>query len=673
MGRSKTVSVAPSDGPGGQRTGRRSFLSRLGTGDVHPCLNLLCCPFVGLYQSMRLYALPCCGIYLRTLFFNVLCCCCQVVPLFRCCFRFTDRKFKADHTALGKWKDQEGPPLDEQVEWERAQPFYEKRLTEEQRKKGVRVKLFEKGIEPRDVAQGQVGNCWLIAALACVAEHPGLVRKVFVTKVRSERGKYTCRLFDWQKRKFVNVAVDEFIPLTAKDREMLFAQPNGHELWVSMLEKAFAKFCGSYGALDGGQTGWAFNALTGDPVFKLKRSGPPAASAKDESSSDGGVVWRRLDMRVDEDSTNKRACSFYETDEEHTNVHTFFLIRAYCKRSALLGASFGAYDPNEKGSGLNGESMGPQGLVAGHAYSILDAMSFKDSSQPGGRLKLIQLRNPWGKHEWTGPWSDGSEEWEQYSNVRRICAPAAADDGSFWMCWEDFSAIFSSIDVCSRSTGLRDLNLDAMEADGRLRSCIGPLLGCCKGCLCFWLGCRGCQALYFDVKADERTLHVKDGDRDDDAIGALISGVAEVASGLILGKQDEPAHHTNGTGTKFAGDAAAAGSAPLAPGGVPPVDDSAPDGAHSKALTEPADEVADEAPAVPPAEALTRVPPAHAVADRPTAAPHVSTKRLPPIAKPPAVPGGSVAPTARIGTLPLSCTRSMPPAWQPPSSFVLKS
>ena len=67
-----------------------------------------------------------------------------------------------------------------------------------------------------------------------------------------------------------------------------------------MLEKAFAKFCGrsaanphpstvlrplltplptllvygcgSYGSLDGGQTAWALNALTGDPVFKLKKS-----------------------------------------------------------------------------------------------------------------------------------------------------------------------------------------------------------------------------------------------------------------------------------------------------------------------------------------------------------------------------------------------------------------
>ena len=67
------------------------------------------------------------------------------------------------------------------------------------------------------------------------------------------------------------------------------------------------------------------------------------------------------------------------------------MCRRYAKRAALLGPSFGAYKPEEKGEGLNGESMGPQGLVAGHAYSILDCMSSGDNSQPGGRLKLIQL------------------------------------------------------------------------------------------------------------------------------------------------------------------------------------------------------------------------------------------------------------------------------------------
>lgn len=29
----------------------------------------------------------------------------------------------------------------------------------------------------------------------------------------------------------------------------------------------------------------------------------------------------------------------------------------------------------------------------------------------------MQLRNPWGKREWLGPWSDFSQTWEKYPYV----------------------------------------------------------------------------------------------------------------------------------------------------------------------------------------------------------------------------------------------------------------
>ena len=395
----KSASVAPIDSA---TVRRRSLGAKLLTGDAGMGLNCLCCPFVSAFWSTRIYLIPCMLIYtwrfLSGPFYWVarkICC--------ACCSRYTDKKFKADASSIGegKWKKDD-------IKWERASVYYASLLTEEQMKAGVRVKLFEAGIEPKDVAQGQVGNCWLIAALACVAEHPGLVRKAFVTKTANPRGKYVMRLWDWSLRRWATISVDENIPLKAANGKPIFAQPNGHELWVSMIEKAFAKFVGSYAALDGGQTAWALNALTGDPVFKLKKEGG------DEGAE--GAKWKRLDMKVEAGAENKRECSFWGTDEEFDNTTVFFMMRAYAKRQALLGASFGGYKPEgskeegdgEKGEGdgkkgLNGEDMGPQGLVAGHAYSILDAMSFKDKSQPGGRLKLIRLRNPWGKYEVRGP------------------------------------------------------------------------------------------------------------------------------------------------------------------------------------------------------------------------------------------------------------------------------
>ena len=46
--------------------------------------------------------------------------------------------------------------------------------------------------------------------------------------------------------------------------EPVFAKCLGEEIWALLLEKALAKFCGSYAALSGGTVGWAFQALTGE-------------------------------------------------------------------------------------------------------------------------------------------------------------------------------------------------------------------------------------------------------------------------------------------------------------------------------------------------------------------------------------------------------------------------
>ena len=50
--------------------------------------------------------------------------------------------------------------------------------------------VFYETIEPNDIRQGALGDAWFMSALACLAERPALVERLFVTKEVNQKGIY---------------------------------------------------------------------------------------------------------------------------------------------------------------------------------------------------------------------------------------------------------------------------------------------------------------------------------------------------------------------------------------------------------------------------------------------------------------------------------------------------
>lgn len=86
------------------------------------------------------------------------------------------------------------------------------------------------------------------------------------------------------------------------------------------------------------------------------------------------------------------------------------------------------------------------GVVQGHAYTLLNALvlNFK-----GQQHRLIQLRNPWGKGEFKGQWSDYDPNWKQVDQAekRRVGFNADLEDGIFFIPFDIFWQEFRSITV----------------------------------------------------------------------------------------------------------------------------------------------------------------------------------------------------------------------------------
>ncbi|UYV77680.1 K02A2.6-like [Cordylochernes scorpioides] len=86
------------------------------------------------------------------------------------------------------------------------------------------------------------------------------------------------------------------------------------------------------------------------------------------------------------------------------------------------------------------------GLISNQAYSITGLARVRGPS--GGEVPLIRLRNPWGRGEWTGPWSERSWEWERLSERdQEQLGVRVRNEGEFWMSFEDFSRHFTHLDL----------------------------------------------------------------------------------------------------------------------------------------------------------------------------------------------------------------------------------
>ena len=78
----------------------------------------------------------------------------------------------------------------------------------------------------------------------------------------------------------INMILDDYFPCHENSQDPIFSSANGNELWVLLLEKAFAKLNLNYENIVGGDPTESLRVLTGAPSLTYVHSKSPNVFAK---------------------------------------------------------------------------------------------------------------------------------------------------------------------------------------------------------------------------------------------------------------------------------------------------------------------------------------------------------------------------------------------------------
>ncbi|PGH19258.1 hypothetical protein AJ80_04123 [Polytolypa hystricis UAMH7299] len=302
---------------------------------------------------------------------------------------------------------------------------------DDMRPKGVKrvTDIFEKpqfyvnNATASDVRQGRDGDCWLMAALSTLTNKPNLIDRICVARNEAVGvyGFVFHRDGEWR-----HTIIDDKLYLSAPDyddavneremwdeigrpdtedkyrktwqtgsRALYFAHcSDENETWLPLLEKAYAKAHGDYTSIAGGFVGEAIEDLTGGVTSEIMST----------NILDKERFWKEDLMNVNKEFLF--GCA--------TGMYSQWLYPGYYEF------------PRER-----------SGIHEAHAYSIMDAKEINGE-------RLLRLRNPWGRKEWNGPWSDGSEQWTP--QWMELLDHKFGNDGMFWISYKDFLNKFEHFD-----------------------------------------------------------------------------------------------------------------------------------------------------------------------------------------------------------------------------------
>lgn len=311
---------------------------------------------------------------------------------------YHDQEFPTNMSSMAGYAEGQARQNYQRFVWRRAAECYPTK----------QVSVFHGDAQVNDIVQGGLGDCYLLAAIAALAEYPERVKRCILSKSINNAGIYCvqiCVTGIWE-----DVIIDDEFPMQMGEDKPSFVSSKSGEIWVMIIEKAYAKVYGGFNNIAGGLVDCALFDITGAPTtfFMSKQLSPD-------------VHWRQL----------------LEAD----------------RNRFVMGAQTSNF------LGIKGDSKDQvTGLVNTHAYTLLAVYEIVNDygrkrvlrdGEPTSPYneRIVKLRNPWGKGEWTQEWSDNSSNWTP--DLRQELLPeGSTEDGIFFMPFDKFLYYFDCYIIC---------------------------------------------------------------------------------------------------------------------------------------------------------------------------------------------------------------------------------
>nr|CCC89352.1 putative calpain [Trypanosoma congolense IL3000] len=294
------------------------------------------------------------------------------------------------------------------------------------------VRLFRSSTDTVSVEQGDLGDYWVMCAIASLEDHPDRLRTMFkhplsADNTPKERAVGACRVTLNKSGWWKSVIVDDYLPVVGNRPKFAQSLNDPCELWVSILQKAYAKLHGSY-----------VNIASGDPLHALQDF--------------TGYASSRYDHMLGEDS---------ETSESEVLEQ----LEKYYQKGYKIIFSTPTVDVEKE---EHQELVKNNGLLLGHAYPVKSVRYFTEKN-----IALMCIRNPWHRDtQWKGEWSKDDEAWKVHPEIAEACDIAISDDSCFWMSWSDVRKHFVACGVVFRMPTCTDYRIRGTFQKGIPNVCV---------------------------------------------------------------------------------------------------------------------------------------------------------------------------------------------------------